>query len=458
MRLFLILSLTFAFFSLSLKSRIAGLYTYWWFAIFRPHDWVWSPLVTALRLPFVAALLLVIPALLQKKFPKINNPIAFLMFTWIVILFIADTLHGCSTMPAVRTSTAFSLFVLVYICLLACQLINNSRHLFWLIFILASSIAVHSGKSGLYSLITGANNYGISNLSGLFSGSNLYALGSGMLLFFMLFSYQHIGSILIYKKLGKWYNSPFIVKATKLLMAILIFGSFYNIIAFQSRGAFLATVIGLCLWIMFQRKGPIILLISFLVLFSFGAIFNKFLPEGYIERIESAFADNTVLDNSAASRPHFWDTALDIAKVYPTGVGPGCYPKYYNLFDKSDGAYGHFRSVHSSHHQMLADSGYLGLVIWVLLFIISFTTLLKIKKRARLNIEDDIKRKFYIDAANMLICSQVVFLLGGTFYEYAYNDITWLTFALVIILDNITQKELKSTSPSKAKKNTVSNA
>ena len=355
-------------------------------------------------------------------------------------------------MPAVRTKTVLDLFVLIYIVLLACQIINNLKHLFWLIFVLASSIAVNSGKSGIYSLVTGADNYGISNLSGMFSGSNAYALGSGMLMFFMIFSYQHIGSTLIYKKLDKWYNSPFIVKATKLLMAILIFGTFYNIIAFQSRGAFLATAIGLCLWIVFQRKGPIILLISFVLLLSFGAALNQFLPEGYIDRIESAFADDTVLDNSAASRPHFWDTAINIARVYPMGVGPGCYPKYYNLFDKSDGAYGIYRSVHSSHFQMLVDSGYLGMIIWVLLFIISFTKLWKIKRAVQSSITDDSKKKFYVDLVNMLICSQVVFLLGGSFYEYAYNDITWLTFALVIIVEKLTDNELKKPGYQKHKK------
>ena len=453
MRLFLILALTISFFSLSLKSRIAGLYTYWWFAIFRPHDWVWSPLVTSLRLPLVAALLLVVPSLLQKKFPRIDHPIAFLLFVWMFLIFVADYLNGCSGMHTVRTSTAFGLFILIYICLLACQLVNNPRHLFWLIFVLASSIAVQSGKSGIYSLVTGADNYGISNLSGLFSGSNAYALGSGMLMFFMLFSFQHIGSSLIYKQKNKWYNNPFIVKATKFLMITLILGTFYNIIAFQSRGSFVAVVIGLCLWVMFQRKGPMILLVSFLLLSSFGAVFNQFLPEGYIERIEEVFTTKEQdLDNSAASRPHFWDTALDIVRVYPTGIGPGCYPLYYNLFDKSDGAFGSFRSVHSSHFQILTDSGYLGLAVWVLLFLISYSRLWKIKKAVQSSIADNIKRKFYIDLANMLICSQTVFILGGSFYEYGYNDITWLTFALVIILDNITKEELKKSQLSKAVK------
>lgn len=448
MRLLFILVLIIIFFLHSLKSRIAGLYTYWWFAIFRPHDWVWSPTISSLRLPLVAALLLVVPALLQKQFPRINHPIAFLIFLWMFILYIADSLNGCSTMSAFRTKTVFDLFILTYIALLACQILDTPKKIFWLVFVIALSIAAHSGKGGIYSLITGADNYGATNLTGMFSGSNAYALGTGMLLFFMIFSYQQINSCLIYKSMDKWYNSETLLKIIKFSILILILGSFYNIISFQSRGSFIATSLGIILWILLQKKGIRILLMASILFLSFGAIFNKFLPEGYVERIESVFIDDD-LDKSAASRPHFWETAVAIVKVYPHGIGPGCYPGYYNRFDSSEGYYGLYRSVHSSHFQILVDSGYLGLIIWILLFLISYIKLWKIKKIIQSDIEGNVKGKFYNDLANMLICSQTVFLLGGSFYEYAYNDITWLTFALVITLDNVIKDELEKKSPSK---------
>lgn len=447
MRLIFILSIIATFFLLSLRSRLAGLYTYWWFAIFRPHEWVWSSTINSLRLPLVAAMLLVIPSLLQKKIPKLNNSIAFLMFIWLFLVFIADSLNGCSTMTVIRTSTVFNLFVLFYIVLLSSVLIENPKHIFWLIFVLAASIAAHSGKGGIHAILTGANNYGATNLSGLFSGSNAYALGTGMLLFFMIFSYQHINSRLVFETMDRWYNKKIFLTMAKVLIAILILGSFYNIISLQSRGSFIATVAGLFIWVIMQKKGLLIITVSSLIILSVGTASLTFLPEGYVERIEKVFTEDEELDKSAASRPHFWKTSIEIVKEHPTGIGPGCYPAYYNQFDTTNGFYGLFRSVHSSHFQMLVDSGYLGLFIWVLLFFISYTKLWKIKHIIKSKIDDEVKSKFYTDLANMLICSQTVFLLGGAFYEFAYNDITWITFALVISIENLIEKELKNRKP-----------
>ena len=455
MRLIFILFLIGTFFILSLKTRIAGLYTYWWFAIFRPHDWVWNPIIHSLRLPLVAALLLVVPSLLQKKFPRINHPLATLMFLWVLLIFIADTLNGCSTMSIFRTKSVFDLFILIYITLLTCQLVNNPKRLFWLIFVLSMSIAFHAGKGGIRAFITNADNYGAHNLTGMFTGSNAYAMGTGMLLFFMIFTYQQLNSNLVFEKTGKWYTSESFIKIAKLFILIQILGSFYNIVSLQSRGAFLATTLGIILWLLFQKKVLLIILISTVLMFSAGAILHKHLPEGFTERIESVFVDKEELDKSAASRPHFWRTAADIVKVYPAGIGPGCYPGYYDRFDSSQGYFGFHRSVHSSHFQILADSGYLGLIVWILLFVISYKKLWQIKATVRSNIKDGVKRKFYIDLINMLICSQTVFLIGGSFYEYAYNDITWLTFALIIILDNIVKKDLEKQPSSKIINNSI---
>ncbi len=194
------------------------------------------------------------------------------------------------------------------------------------------------------------------------------------------------------------------------------------------------------------EKNTLTIFVFVILSFSIGTATLKYLPEGYIERIESVFAEEDELDKSAASRPHFWNVALDMVKVYPFGLGPGCYPSCYNLFDISNGYYGRNRSVHSSHFQILADSGYLGLVIWVLIFIVSFSKLWKIRKLLKSDVMDKPKCQFYTDLVNMLLCSQTVFLVGGSFYEYAYNDITWLTLALVIVVDKNIKKEIENNS------------
>jgi O-antigen ligase len=177
---------------------------------------------------------------------------------------------------------------------------------------------------------------------------------------------------------------------------------------------------------------------------SLAILFSLFgLPEGYEERIVSAFAEEEELDESAASRPHFWGIAADIARDQPLGVGPGCYNSYYEIYDHSNGRFGHYRTVHSAHFEALAETGYIGVTVWLLLFIISIKKLLRIRKLANINLTRDPKNEFFSNAANLLITANIVFFIGSAFYAQAYNDIIWLVWGLTVVLVNLfEQKEV----------------
>jgi len=427
-------------FILAAQSRIAGLFTYWWFGIFRPHDWIWGSLITDLRLPLIAAILLIIPSMLQRIIPKINNLLSVLMLLMLGALLVADLLNGCANMLGTRTATILSLFILFYVVLLTTELVDSKKRLFWLVAVISISIAAHSAKGGIHALLTGTNNYGANNLTGLFSGSNAFALGTGMLLFFMLFTFQFINSSLVHENTTKWYSKPIILKIYKVVFIIIVFGSFYNIISLQSRGSFIATLLGILIWIVLHKyRFRLLIITSVIVVLGLSVIP---LPEGYNERIASAFAKEKNLDNSAASRPHFWSVAIGMAETHPLGIGPGCYQGYYNRFDTSEGLYGRYRSVHSSHFQILADAGYLGFFIWILLFLVSYWKLFKIRSQAKEHIKNQNSQRFYIAISNMLTCSMTVFIVGGAFYEYAYNDIIWLIFGLTIAVERNINKDM----------------
>ena len=221
----------------------------------------------------------------------------------------------------------------------------------------------------------------------------------------------------------------------------MILGSLYNIIALSSRGSFLATSAGLLLWMALHERRKTIIPV-FIISISLALAVIP-LPENYTERISSAFADKEELDHSAAGRPHFWATAFEMAKDHTLGVGPGCFPRFYNIYDTSDGQFGYFRSVHSSHFQVLAEIGFFGALIWILLFIVSLKKLWSIRKDSKRNMVNNDNYKFYFLLSNGLICSIVVFLFGGSFYEYAYNDLIWLSWCLVIATERLFKKEFK---------------
>lgn len=446
MRTTVLLALIGIFFFFALRSQFAAMYTYWWFAIFRPHEWAWTGELKALRLPLIASLLFLGQALFHKKIPKFNNPIAFLILTFLLLEFIADITTGCTDYPR-KVRSLFDITLIIVIVLITAEIIEQKKHLYWLITVIALSIGFHSGKAGFYALSSGANFYGISNLTGLFSGSNAFALGTGILIFYMIISFQGIKYIdlksdnknwkpfLLIKALLKWKNF-FLFKT---LFIMMIFGSLYNIIALSSRGSFLATSGGLLLWMILHERRKTIIPV-FIISISLALAVIP-LPDNYKERISSAFADKEELDHSAAGRPHFWATAFEIAKDHPLGVGPGCFPPFYNKYDSSDGEFGYYRSVHSSHFQVLSEIGFMGTLIWILLFIVSFKKLWSIRKKSKRNMVNDDNYRFYFVISNGLICSIAVFLVGGSFYEFAYSDLIWLSWGLVIAVERLFKKE-----------------
>jgi O-antigen ligase len=447
MRTIFLLLLIGYFFLYSLKSNVAALYTYWWFAIFRPHEWAWESTLNNLHLTKIAALLFLAQSIINKKIPRVDNSISLLMIALIFFEFVANSLNGCSDVYTVRTSTIYDLSILLIIVLLTTETLEKRFIIFWLITVIGLSLGFHSGKGGIYALISGGDNYGASNLTGLFSGSNAYALGTGMLIFFMIFSMQLINNDSLKIK----NNFPiFFLKNVpskffllyKIILLLTIFGSIYNIISLQSRGSFIATFLGLMLWILLHEKRKILFFISLLGI-SLSLILLP-LPENFADRISSAFAEKEDLDKSAASRPYFWNIAFEISKDHPLGVGPGCYPAYYNNYDATDGYYGRFRSVHSSHFQILSDIGYLGVFAWFSLFYISYKILWRIRRTSKKYLSTDDNMRFYFYLSNTLICSMTVFLIGGSFYEYAYNDITWLTWGFVIATDRLFRSDFEA--------------
>ena len=59
---------------------------------------------------------------------------------------------------------------------------------------------------------------------------------------------------------------------------------------------------------------------------------------------------------------------------------------------------------------------------------------------------DPAAARFYSTFANGLMASIVAFLVGGAFLAQALNDLNWMTFALVAILDRLSASEFRERS------------
>lgn len=453
MRDIVVFAVVAAFLISALFSRFMGLVGYWWFGIFRPHDWAWSELIASLRLPLLSALILVIPCAMQGIFPSMRGAIPKLIFTFLILVLVGKITSSCTPIGMFRQDMWLQFSILCYVVLLTVRLTDTPKRFFWIVAIVGLSLAFHAGKAGISSIIgSGGTYYGASTMSGPFSGSNGFAFGSAILLFFNIFLLNLCYTGDFFKFIPYRYDTSFIRFGVKTVFWILLVGIAYNVISLFSRGSFLAMCGGICLWLMLNKKLKVgYILISIPLLFL--AIQVAPLPEGFKERIDSVFVEEDKgeqLDRSAASRPHFWNVAYLIAKDYPFGIGPGCYNTMYPFYDSTNGFYGKYRTVHSSHFQVVSEAGFFGTIVWLLLYIVSLKQLFTIRKIAfkRPSQEDD--RQFFFLAANMLITCQAVFFVGGAFYAQAYNDVIWLIWGLSASLSIIFTQQLNQKSTQNA--------
>jgi len=433
------------FLSLALRSNLAAMLTYWWFSIFRPQDYLWMD-VSIFHFPLIATAIFLLSSLFRKVTPEVKDPIAVLMISWLIVGVLATSINGCMNFYGVTQPIKY-IFLLILVVLLSVRTISTLKELLYLLCVVALSLGYFAGKSGWVALLAGgASAYGANNLSGFMTGSNAYAMATAIVLFISIFLFQQTFNKSTLSSLPKFIaNKPLTLR---IGMILIIVGSILNIISLESRGSAIATFLSLLLFfILSNKKAKKLLLLTPVII---TVVIFAPIPEGYEDRIASAFVGQDELDGSAASRPYFWDVATRMVADNPLGVGFACYPEYYEIYD-IEKKYGHYRDVHSTHFQILSETGYLGLSFWILLLITTYRRLFHIRKLVSIkNNYDKLENPlFYRQLCNAMICSITVFILGGSFYSLAFNDLIWLLFGLTIATTKLVEAELKESDQRK---------
>lgn len=413
----------------AVASRFAALLTYLWFALFRPQEWLWVD-ISALRLSLVLSLLVVIPrgwllsdftklkALKQRlaaeAWPNVTHPITLGM----VLFFgaaLAAQVHASN--QAIGFEWLDYLWRLFLVSMVAVSLINSRERFLAVVLVAAASIGFHATKAGLSSMVGGGVRYD-QGLGGAFVDNNGYALAIVMVLSLLVAVGQNVPQ--------RW---------LKWLFLVSVAPSAYTIISTFSRAGFLATVASVIMFAALQKRRTAALVSVAAV--GLAAYLVVPIPKGYTDRLETIQTYQEIGEDSAISRLHFWKVAVDMARDRPMGVGLRNYDSVYDRYDFSGGRFGSGRSVHSSHFQVLAETGFAGMAIWTGLFMYAFFTCARIRARSRHVALSSSDQRFYFTMANALIVSMVGFLVGGAFIALALNDLTWLAFALVAALDRL---------------------
>jgi probable O-glycosylation ligase (exosortase A-associated) len=397
----------------ALQGPFFGLLFYISNAYFRPEEWVWqADFVRSLNLSLLIGVYVTLVSMFSKERFLWNGRIAliavFLLHTFLSLLF-AENFAYCWDywVNFLKTIVIAYLFVV---------LITDFRRLRLVLLVMVLALGLEQAKQGWFYLMTSPEWHNANKIP-FFGDNNGVALGMLMLVPLIGFLAQTTQN--------KW---------TRFFYWILIIGVSNRALSTQSRGALLAFLaLGGAAILRSQQRGR--LLLGCLVAL---AILLPTLPDTFWERVSTIRTYEEDQDKSVLGRLHFWTVALEMGKVSPfLGVGFGGYNASYDAYDSSQGEFGTNRSVHSSFLGVLAELGYVGAILYGLIYMSALRACGRIRKRGA----KDAMLSEVGKVAAALELSLVAFLVGGCFIPLQYNEMLWHVFALTIVIERLAAQQ-----------------
>jgi probable O-glycosylation ligase (exosortase A-associated) len=390
----------------ALQSAFYGLLFYTWVAYFRPESWVWSfDFFQSLNLSLWVGLYLVLRTIGAPGDFKIDLRRG-LIWVFLAHVILSVTLSSYVTM----TSTFFQDFIKVlFITYLMSALANEPYKIRLVLLVMAMSLGFENAKQGWVNLIIspGAKNANpVVNLG----DENEVAVGL-LMLTPVLFALARTST-------GKW------AKWEKRMHQFVGVGVAYRAISTYSRGGFLAAAAMTMAYVARSKHKVRTSIAAAVVCVGIAVV----LPPEFWERMSTIRpTEGAEMETSAASRPHFWAVARDMAADHAVlGVGVLGYMEAYNNYDFSRGRFGRNRSVHSSWFGVLADLGYTGFVMYVTILGLALAATQRVIKLAK---QPGVAPELG-DYASALQTGLVAYLVGGSFVTFQYREIIWHYVAL----------------------------
>lgn len=408
MRDYLVLALVMATIPLALYQPFFGLLGFSWLAYMRPQDLSWG---FAAELPLSKYVTVALWASLMMR-GKVNifrrTPVTgamLLLWAWLLVT--------CFT--AVRNDVATAKFEdiskVLIVALITVVLVTDVRRFRILMGVIAFSLGFLGLKYGAYGVLRGGVHF-TRGVGGMIGDNNDFALALNMTL-----------PLLVY--LG--WDAP--RRWVRLAALGLVPLCAITVVFTHSRGGFLSLA-AVTLYLIWHSRRRFAALAVVGVL---GLAASVFVPRSFYERI-SSIADFQS-DASAMGRLNAWQASFSMANDYPifgVGLDNFLHEFIYYAPDPDD-----IHVAHNTWLQVLAETGYTGLGVYLLLFAATWWTLWRVSWRAR-------RRgvRWAANGAKCLGASLVAFMVGGTFLNRAHFDLIYHVMALGAAMDRILTHEL----------------
>src|SRR5688572_11037493 len=395
------------------QSALYAAALYLWIAYFRPESWAWSSVFATLNLSYVAGVFLVIRTLVSGEWMQVRMIWRSALLLIFLAVSLGSTLAGLHFDHSWEYWQAFAKTIIVSYVLTI--VIKSESDLRFILFVIALSLGFEAGKQGWAQLILnpgGKNDNPIPFLG----DNNAVAVGMAMLV--------PLVSALAVTSFG-WQK-----RGLQLLNVAIV----YRGLSTYSRGGFLSlgAVAALSFW-RSDRKARAVIAGAIV-----AALILPALPPEFWARMSTITASAEERDDSQAGRLYFWQIAIVMANDRPfLGVGHYGYEAAYDEYDTTGGRYRTRRSVHSSWFGVLAELGYPGFALFVIIVLTSWWSCHRVRRMAQRGEIPESLGSYGTGIESALIA----FVVGGSFIPFQYCEMAWHFFALTIALERVAANE-----------------
>jgi probable O-glycosylation ligase (exosortase A-associated) len=388
----------------TLKKPYIGVLLWSWLSYMNPHRLTYG---FAYEMPFaqVTAIALFMGMFLTSKDVK-KPPLNKITVVWIIFII----WMGFTTLLAYFPTEAGTYYLRVVkiqlVVFLTMMLITDLQKLRQLIWVIVFSIGFYSVKGGLFTVLTGGT-YRVWGPPGSYiEDNNSLAVAILMVVPFMIYLYQTTDK-----------------KFIKRILLVSIPLSFFTVLGSQSRGALIAIVtVGFVYWVKSKRK----IVTAFFTLILAGVLVT-FMPSTWHERMNTIETYDS--DASAMGRINAWEYAYHAANHNIFGMGfESWMPSTFALYAPNPTD---VHAAHSIYFSVLADHGWIGLIMYLMIYFMSWRALSRILKQTAI----DPMLKEYNILARMLQISFIAYFSGGAFLSLSYFDLPWHLISFVILLE-----------------------
>lgn len=400
-----------------------GILAWSWIGYMNPHRLTWG---FAYDFPFAQLIALATFAGFASYVVRNRGPHNFMAGVELKLLLLLWLIFTFTSLFALMPTDAWSAWnqisKIMIMAFLTAFLIDDAKKFRYLLITIAFSIGFFGIKGGVFSLLSGGD-YRVWGPTGSFiDDNNSLALALNMILPFLYYLAQ--------TEHRSWLR--YLLYSTFAL-------SILSVLFTYSRGGFIGLLVvlfGIFLTTSFRWK---VVLVA-IGIASLPVVITQ-LPDSWTDRMTNI--QNYEQDGSALSRLQAWKAAWRIGLDRPL-IGGGFQvlndydifisynPEVLQLIQEKGHTGLHVSGVHSIYFELLAENGFPGLFVFLLLCILLFSSLKKLQTKIAGRPCDE-----QIAYGRMLRISLLAYLVTGTFLELASFDLFYQIVALTVVAKRI---------------------